>query len=139
MRQLKLAGLEPGPQHNEEYLKESGVQHTIESGLGALGYIVLHTQHQYHLQTCPRCHQRFRPSGGYGTDKGIPDLLAFHPDHPRGMWLGIEVKGPRTAVSLEQKALAAANAIVICRSWEDALTCVRDVREWIQAAQRLTK
>ena len=128
MRQLKLAGLEPGPQHNEEYLRESSVQNTIESGLGSLGFLVLHTQHQYLLQTCPRCHQRFRPTGGYGADKGIPDLLARHPDHPRGMWLGLEVKGPRTAISPEQRVLADAGAIIICRSWEDARAAIAEWR-----------
>jgi hypothetical protein len=130
MRQLKL-GLEPGPQHNEQYLKESSVQHTIESGLGALGLLVLHTQHQYANQTCPTCHRRFRPQGGYGADKGIPDLLARADDFPRGLWLGLEIKGPRTAVSPEQQILEREGGIYICRTWESAEHAVRLTRQYL--------
>ena len=101
-------------------IPEWSVQQTIEEGLTWLGYLVLHTQHQYRMQTCPRCQYEFRPTGGYGADKGIPDLLLHHPSWPDGQLMGMEVKGSKTPLSKEQKILLAQRAIVVCRSWEDA-------------------
>jgi hypothetical protein len=128
-RQLKLQGVEPGQQHNRIYETEAAIQRTIVEGLSWLGYIVLLTQHQYKLQTCPSCQCRFRPIGGYGTSKAISDLLVSHPHWGIGVWLGLEVKGPKTPVSPEQKLLAAQGRIVIVRSWEEAKAAVEATHE----------
>lgn len=101
-------------------IPEWSVQATIEEGLLYLGYIVLHTQHQYRMQTCPRCQHQFRPTGGYGASPGIADLLVRHPDWKVAEWRHIEVKGSKTPLSKEQKVLQAQRAIVVCRSWEEA-------------------
>ena len=101
-------------------LPEWSVQATIEDGLKWLGYTVLHTQHIYRKQTCPGCGKHFRPTGGYGADKAVPDLLVRHPSWPVGVWRGIEVKGTKTALSPEQELLHAQGGIIVCRSWEEA-------------------
>lgn len=129
VRQLKLQGVESGPQHNQVYANEAQIQATIEAGLAYLGYIVLHTQHRYRLQTCPNCSRRFRPAGGYGADKAIPDLLVTHPAWSTGIFIGLEIKGPKTAISPEQRLLAAQGRIVIVRSWEDAIAAVEAAHE----------
>ena len=130
-RQLKLP-MQPGCQHNAVNLPEWSVQKTIEEGLSYLGYIVLHTQHQYMMQTCPTCGAQFRATGGYGADKAIPDLLVRGKSWPVGCLLGIEVKGTRTPLSEEQKLLAADGGLVVCRSWEDAEAAIRAFEEAIR-------
>lgn len=65
-------------------------------------------------------------NAGDGCDRGIPDLLVSLGD---GRWLGLEVKGPKTRLSPEQRSLAADGRIRIVRSVEDALAAVRGAME----------
>lgn len=111
---------------------EEQVQAAIIEGLTALGYTVLQTSHRVKLAECPRCHSRFRPVGGYGSTPGVPDLLVSRTSWPVGCWLGLEVKGPKTAISPAQKGLLDAARIVIARSWEDALSHVQIFEQGIQ-------
>jgi hypothetical protein len=104
---------------------EEQIQACIIQGLELLGYLVLATPHRYKLQTCPRCAQRFRPTGGYGSSRGVPDILISHRTWPAGCWLGLEVKAGRTAVSIEQQQLADAGRIILVRSWEEACAAVQ--------------
>lgn len=96
-------------------VKEEQVQRCILEGLTAYGYIV--------KQTTVRGVRK-----GYGASPGVPDLLVTHPKWPEGCWLGLEVKGPKTALSQEQRVLEALHRIVVVRSWEDALSAVESFR-----------
>lgn len=62
-------------------------------------------------------------SGGDGVDKGLPDIVFCHPRIPRLMG-GIEVKGPKTAISPEQRAAADLDCYAICRSVDEAALAV---------------
>lgn len=101
---------------------EEAVQRTIVEALRILGYVVLVTSRRRHR--CRVCGAF--SSGGDGCDRGIPDLLVSLDD---ARWLGMEVKGPRTRVSPEQRSLAADGRIRIVRSVEDALAAVRGAME----------
>lgn len=104
---------------------EESIQAAIIEGLTLMKFTVLQTSHRTKLTECPACSMRFRPGGGYGATPGVPDLLISHPSWPVGCWLGMEVKGPTTAISPAQAALLKQARIVIARSWEDAYTHVR--------------
>ena len=103
---------------------EEDLQRTVMEGLELLGYIVLQTTHRVKAATCPKCGQKFRPAGGYGSSKGVPDLIVTRKTWPWYAWVGIELKGPKTAVSPEQKALAADDRIAICRTWEEVKVAI---------------
>jgi len=110
--------------------KEEDVQRAIIHALTALGYIVLQTSEHRGLETCPHCHKPFHPHQGRGSDYGVPDLLVHDPDlYPPGMWVGLEIKGPKTALSSAQEALRREGAIIVCRGVPDALAGLQMVRE----------
>lgn len=95
-----------------EAVKESDVQAAIRDLLTSLGYMV--------RQTSVR---GWRGTKGYGTDKGIPDLLVTRPG-----WFctcEIEVKGPKTKLSPEQDALVKSGVMSLARTVEDAMVILR--------------
>lgn len=96
---------------------EDDVQATIVEALRLLGYVVLVTSRR--RKRCRVCGAF--SSGGDGCDRGIPDLLVSLGD---GRWLGLEVKGPKTRLSPEQRGLQAAGRIIVVRSVKDALQAV---------------
>lgn len=103
--------------------------HTIEL-LTWCGYEVYQTTHRYRLQTCPKCAGRFMPTGGYGSRPGVPDLIVYHPRWPPGaVWIGVEMKGQKTPLSDEQKALAGAGRIIVARSDREALDGIQAAEE----------
>ena len=93
-------------------LTEDQVQGTIKDGLRALGYRV--------WCTTVRAQRR-----GYGTDKGIPDLLIG-----RNEWgpvrMPLEIKGAKTKLSPEQQSDVDDGILYIARSWDDALVMVEN-------------
>jgi hypothetical protein len=93
-------------------VKESDIQASIRELLTQVGYIV--------RQTSVR---GWRGTKGYGTDKGIADLLVTREGW--GCTCELEVKGPKTAISKEQEALVNQGVICIVRSMDDALLCLR--------------
>lgn len=99
---------------------ESAVESQVDYHLRADGATVLSTTVRYKLQTCPRCSHRFRPVGGYGATPGVPDRLVRLDNWPRGVWLGLELKGSKTRLSPEQKLLFADGAIYVCRTGDQA-------------------
>lgn len=103
-------------------MSEADVQAQIVDALRYMGHIVLVTSRQRHR--CRKCGAW--GSGGDGCDKGIPDLLV---NIGGATWLGLEVKGPRTRLSPEQRFLEADGRIRIVRSVEDALAAVRGAME----------
>lgn len=112
---------------------EEQVQNAIQQALLACRYRVLSTVHRYRMQPCPECGQTIRPSGGYGSSPGVPDLLVSHDawgrdSSGRALWSGIEVKGPKTPLSPEQEELEAAGRIVVVRSWREAVEAVEAVQ-----------
>lgn len=124
VRQRKLPGMGPGVQSNAVPVSEDQVQSEIVKALRMEGCIVLVTSHRRAGVACPSCKQWFRPNGGTGCTKGIPDLLVRRPEWPSYLWLGLEVKGPKTTVSPEQKQLAEGGHIYIVRSVSEARKAV---------------
>ncbi len=99
--------------------KEEDIQKLMIDGLRLKGYTVLTTSRQRRGVSCPKCGTKNFPSKGDGVDKGLPDLMVWHPRWG-ACWLGLEVKGPETPVSPEQEALAKQGAVQIVKSLEDA-------------------
>lgn len=98
---------------------EAQIQQGIIQLLELAGFTVWSTSRV--RRRCPQC-RAFVP-GGDGVDKGLPDLVFSHPRLPRVMG-GIEVKGPKTTISPEQRAAAEAGCYAICRSPEEAAVAV---------------
>lgn len=94
-------------------VREESVQAAIIQGLEACGYRV--------FQTTVRGVRR-----AYGSTPGVPDLLVHHRLWPPAMWCGIEVKGPTTRLSAEQKALHAAGRIIVARSFDEAVAGLQE-------------
>ena len=106
-------------------LKEEEVQASIIDGLTLMRFTVLQASRRRFLIECPRCGHRFRPKGGDGADKGVPDLIITSEAWPQLVWLGLEVKGTETKVSPEQQSLAERGHIAVVRSWDEAVEIVR--------------
>jgi hypothetical protein len=100
---------------------EYAIQLDICKALRLAGCTVLHTS-------------VMNTKGGYGSAKGVPDLLVHVPGEKT--LIGLEVKRPGGEVRPDQKALAEAGAYAIVRSVEDALF---DVFERSKAARENAK
>lgn len=98
---------------------EAQIQQGIIQLLELAGFVVWSTSRV--RRRCSHCGSY--SSGGDGVEKGLPDVVFSHPRIPRLMG-GIEVKGPRTAVSPEQRAAAEAGCYAICRTPEEAALAV---------------
>lgn len=98
-------------------LTEEQINQTIRDGLSALGYNVFSTTVR-----------GWRGQKGYGASKGVPDLLIG-----RNEWgpvlMPLEVKGPKTPLSLEQADLLEKGLIYVARSWEAAIEAVAGFEE----------
>jgi len=103
-------------------VNESDIQRMIVEGLRLLGFTVLSTSRI--RKRCRRCGNY--SSGGDGVEKGTPDLLISHVLWGCPAWLGIEVKGPKTSVSPEQRHLERCGFVRIARSWDEAGQIIRD-------------
>jgi hypothetical protein len=133
--QLKLRAeggcLQPGRQSRRVRRLEDDVQESIEKALRARGYWVLSTSEHRRREACPHCGGWMVPRQGRGCDKGVPDLLVTSGrtrplQWPPGVWLGLECKGPRTALSREQKLLREERRIFIVKRVETALALVQE-------------
>ncbi len=127
-RSLKLTCPKPEP------VREETVQANIRQLLAWCGYRVYQTTARFKAHPCPQCGGWVRQAGGTGTTPGVPDLLVYHPGwtadgaaHP--VWIGLEVKGPKTPLSDEQKVLHAAGRILVARSPEEALRLLQAAEE----------
>lgn len=105
---------------------EEGVQSRIIQALGWLGHTVLSTVHRWKRQTCPACGYTFWPKGGYGSDKGIGDLLVGVPKAKPRLWLMLDVKRPGGKLSPEQKALADKGLLWRVESEQEALEVLKE-------------
>lgn len=117
-------------------IRENVVEAQADYHLHLDGCEILSTVHRYKLQTCPCCHNQFRPVGGYGATPGVPDRLVRLPDWPRGVWLGIELKGSDTAVSPAQRRLHEMGAIYVCRSADEARDALAECAEALRQMKR---
>ncbi|MBV6417402.1 MAG: hypothetical protein CMLOHMNK_02064 [Steroidobacteraceae bacterium] len=108
---------------------EEGVQSRIIQALGWLGHTVLSTVHRWKRQTCPACGYTFWPKGGYGSDKGIGDLLVGVPKKAPRLWLMLDVKRPGGKLSPEQQLLAEAGLLVRVENEQEALAAVQAYEE----------
>jgi hypothetical protein len=73
---------------------------------------------------CRACGAKTYATGWQGNTPGLPDLYIHHPDW-FGMAVGLELKGPKTAVTPVQQSLADANITTIVRTVAEALHAVR--------------
>lgn len=107
-------------------ISEEQVQSTIIEGLTALGYLVLQTTVRVKNATCPACHRSFRPFGGYGATKGVPDLLITRHNWPWGAMLALEIKKPIgwKWSGHDQKELWETERTMVATSWEQACFAV---------------
>lgn len=101
-------------------VSEEQIQQSILQGLTAYGYIVFSTSRR--VKRCRNC-GRWPGSGGDGVTQGLPDLIVTRESWD-GVLLGIEVKGPKTRISTEQKELVEGNVIMFVRSWDEACFAV---------------
>lgn len=114
-------------------IKESDVQRATVDMLSMLGYLVLETSIRARMVRCPACSNVFHPAsspasargGVFGTTPGVPDLLVRPKKAPSGVWIGIELKGPKTAISPEQQVLAGGGHTFIARSADEAVEIMR--------------
>lgn len=113
-----------------EVVPESEIQAGIVQGLRTYGYTVHVTSARPKRVRCEGCGSWFWPAKcGTGATPGTPDLLVRRDNWPRAVWLGVEIKGEATRLSPEQRALSDTGAIVIARSFEEALAYVRQFEE----------
>jgi hypothetical protein len=133
--QLKLRAeggcLQPGRQTKKQKRLEESVQESIEQALRSRGYWVLSTSEHRRRELCPHCQKWMVPQQGRGCDKGVPDLLVTSGrtrklQWPPGMWMGLEVKGPTTVLTREQKLLREERRIFIVKQVETALRLVQE-------------
>lgn len=106
---------------------EENIQQATIHALRTRGYRVQQTTHRVKLASCPKCHQKFRPGGNYGATKGIADLLIRRDNWPKYFWMQLEMKGPKTPLSPDQKELLSAEAIAIARDVKTAIEIVEEV------------
>lgn len=124
------------PTQSQIYTREEDVQRKTIEALEMAGFIVLQTSVRHKLTPCQKCGQPTRPFGsGYGSTKGVPDLLVRHADWPAGVWGGVEMKGAKTKVSPAQQQLQIGKHIFICRDVKSAVEAVMEMdREMRRAA-----
>lgn len=72
---------------------------------------------------------------GYGITKGVTDLL-IGSDEWGPVLLPLEVKGPKTPLSSEQKDLYSKGLIYVARSWEEAIAAVDNFEQLFGFARR---
>ncbi len=113
------------------------MQQAICNTLQTFGFMVLSTSEHRSSERCPHCTRIFTPSSGRGTTPGVPDLIVTHPQFPRYLFAGLEVKGPRTVVSPAQLHLEQAGRIRVIRSAEEALQAMKEVRQLLQVESTL--
>lgn len=102
---------------------ESDVQGRIIDLCAYLGLRVLKTSRV--RKRCLHCGRY--SSVGDGVTKGLPDLFVQPKNNTwEALWLGVEIKGKKTALSAEQAALAEKKAIII----------VRDEKEFYEQIKR---
>ena len=117
---LKLPGLQPGKQSVQPKISEDAVQSHIIGALRNEGYTVLETSEHRKAERCPHCEKWMRSKVGRGSSKGVPDLLVTKDTWPQYAAALLEVKGPQTRLSPEQKVLEKTGRIAIVRSLSDA-------------------
>lgn len=148
----------PGKVTAADLVTEEQVQGVIVDGLRLSGYEVLITSRQRKAAYCAKCKRvalcsgcggKVYAKGGDGVSEGVPDLIVTRAAWPIRMWLGMEVKGPKTEVSTEQQDLADRNRTVIVRSLDEALAAAKerdhffrllnpDYRTWLSLGEAIT-
>ena len=106
---------------------EEAVQQGVLKLLRLHQHTALSTVHRVRLVHCPHCGKPFTPPANYGADRGVPDVIARASSMRKGVWLGLEVKGPKTPLSPEQQRLEKAGAIIVVRTPDAALKALQGV------------
>jgi hypothetical protein len=100
----------------------------ILSLLGGMGYFIPPVK-----QTELRKGINLAFNGMGENSVGAPDLLIYHPAWPLRVLFGLEVKGPTTVISEDQKALSAIGAYPIGRGIYECLDHLQNFEAQIQA------
>lgn len=124
---LKLPGLDPGRQQRAVVIREEDLQRTIIEALRLKGYEVLVTSRVRKRVQCKSCGEWGWMQGGDGVTKGLADLLCSRQEWGLPVWVGIEVKGSRTAITQAQQDLANRGFNVIVRSLEEAVEALEKI------------
>lgn len=103
---------------------EAELQRAIVTAIASLGYVVMESGKSRSKVACRACGAKTYATGWQGNTPGLPDLYIHHPDW-FGMAVGLELKGPKTAVTPVQQSLADANITTIVRTVAEALHAVR--------------
>lgn len=114
----------PKPKNPLLKVREEDIQQQIVEGLSLYGYIVLQTTVRGIKARCKGCGSELKAYGGYGADKGVPDLLVSRTDWMAGVWVGLEVKSETGRLKPEQAELLAQNRIHVVRSFDEAKSIV---------------
>mgnify|MGYP000154931345 CR=1 FL=1 len=77
-------------------------------------------------------------TGWQGNTPGLPDLYVHHPDW-FGMAVGLELKGPKTAVTPVQQSLADNNITTIVRTVAEALRTVQRAESTLGRQSRVDR
>lgn len=97
-------------------ITESALQKQIYSLLTTIGYKVMETGKGRAKQKCSKCGFSSYATGWQGNTVGLPDLYIHSINWPRGQSLAVELKTQTGEIRKEQKQLADAGLVYICRS-----------------------
>jgi len=103
---------------------EAELQRAITTAIASLGYVAMESGKSRSKVTCRACGAKTYATGWQGNTPGLPDIYVHHPDW-FGMAVGLELKGPKTAVTPVQQSLADAHITTIVRTVAEALHEVR--------------
>jgi len=138
-RQMKLQGMEPGIQSDAVREAEESVFTRIRNLWAQRGRKALSTVHRYKRQICPQCRHSFWPQHGYGSDKGVGDLLIAveiapgTSEHaPLVLWRMQDAKARHGEPTVEQQRLADMGALAFVRSEAESADDLAEVLKIVE-------
>lgn len=117
---------------------EAELQRAITTCIASLGYVVMESGKSRSKVACRACGAKTYATGWQGNTPGLPDLYVHHPDW-FGLAVGLELKGPKTAVTPVQQSLADNNITTIVRTVAEALHVVRRAESTLGRQSRVDR
>ena len=111
---------------------EEDIQRTIVDGFTVMGFTVFETSRRG--IKCRSCGTK--AFGKDGVSKGLPDLVVTHDRWPADLAFLLEVKGPTTKISPEQRLLIDRGRYKVARSWDEAETALLQFMRTVEAISR---